>query len=67
MQARLKEIHADLLRKHLERLEHTMETEQEVESDKEKQAEEEDVTHDMDGMPFSNPPIFLKQIMLGIS
>ena len=57
MQARLKEIHADLLRKHLERLEHPVpvDTEQGSESEKEIKIVEEDVTHDIDGMPFHNP------------
>lgn len=54
--ARLKEIHADLLRKHLQRLEHPVETEEGLISDKEIKTveEDEDVVHDVDdGQQFS--------------
>jgi len=60
MQARLKEIHADLLRKHLERLEQPVETERGSESDKEIENVEENATHDVDGMPFCNPLVLFR-------
>ncbi|XP_020257548.1 cactin isoform X1 [Asparagus officinalis] len=51
--ARLKEIHADLLRKHLQHLEKPVDTEQDLESDKEIKTAEEDVTHEVDGIRFA--------------
>lgn len=50
IQACLKEIHASLLRKHLERLEQPAEVEQGLETDNEIKFKEEDVVLDAAGM-----------------
>ncbi|PIA54878.1 hypothetical protein AQUCO_00901050v1 [Aquilegia coerulea] len=54
----LKEIHTKLLRRHLQRLEHPLETEQQLESDRELEPIEEEVIEDLeDAQPYSPEPM----------
>lgn len=53
--ARLKEIHANLLRRHLHRLEQPLETEQKLETDTEIETEEKDVENDADDVQQYSP------------
>ncbi|XP_058098061.1 splicing factor Cactin-like isoform X2 [Magnolia sinica] len=54
----LKEIHTNLLRKHLQRLEHPVESEQHLDTDHDSKREEEDTMDDMEeAQPYSPEPI----------